>query len=140
MILKIKKLNLEAKVPSYAHPGDAGLDLFALQEVILKPGEFTRIQTGVAIEIPTGNVGLIWDKSGMAANFGLKILGGVVDAGYRGEVQVGMINLSQKSYTIEKHHKVAQMLIQKVESPEIKEVDELSDTARGSGGFGSTGK
>ena len=126
-------------MPSYAHPGMLGW-LFALQEVILKPGEFTRIQTGVAIEIPTGNVGLIWDKSGMAANFGLKILGGVVDAGYRGEVQVGMINLSQKSYTIEKHHKVAQMLIQKVESPEIKEVDELSDTARGSGGFGSTGK
>ena len=140
MILKIKKLNPEAKLPSYAHPGDAGMDLFALQEVILKPGEFTRIPTGVAMEIPTGHVGLIWDKSGMAANFGLKTLGGVVDAGYRGEVQVGMINLSQKSYTIEKHHKVAQMLIQKVESPSVEETTELTDTSRGIGAFGSTGK
>ncbi len=140
MILKIKKLNPEAKLPSYAHPGDAGMDLFALQEVTLKPGEFAKILTGVAMEIPIGHVGLIWDKSGMAANFGLKTLGGVVDAGYRGEVQVGMINLSQKSYTIEKHHKVAQMLIQKVEGPSVEEATELSDTSRGAGGFGSTGK
>ncbi len=140
MILKIKKLNPEAKLPEFAHAGDAGLDLFSLTEVTLKPGEFTRILTGVALQIPIGHVGLIWDKSGLASNYGLKVLGGVVDAGYRGEVQVGMINLSKKSYTIEKHHKVAQMLIQKVSSPKIKEVKKLSDTARGKGGFGSTGK
>lgn len=135
MILKIKKLNPEAKVPSYAHPGDAGMDLFSLEEVVARPGEVTRIRTGIAMEIPKGYVGLCWDKSGLSIKEGIKVMGGVIDAGYRGELVLGVFNLTRKSYTFTKHHKVMQMLIQKVESPKIKEVKKLSDTPRGGGGW-----
>ncbi len=140
MMIKIKKLNPEAKIPRYAHPGDAGMDFFALEEVRLEPGERTKVKTGVAMEIPESFVGLIWDKSGLSTSHGLKTLAGVVDAGYRGEVQIGMINLSAEAYEIKKHDKVAQMLIQSIEFPELEEVEELSNTSRGAGGFGSTGK
>ena len=140
MIIKIKKLNPEAKLPIYAHPGDAGMDFFALAETEIKPGEVIRVKTGIALELPIGYVGLIWDKSGLAANHGLKTMAGVLDAGYRGELQIVVTNLSKEIYSIKKHDKVAQMLIQRIESPELIEVDELSDTSRGEGGFGSTGK
>jgi dUTP pyrophosphatase len=140
MIIKIKKLNSEAKLPIYAHPGDAGMDFFALAETEIKPGEVIRVKTGIALELPIGYVGLIWDKSGLAANHGLKTMAGVLDAGYRGELQIVVTNLSKEIYSIKKHDKVAQMLIQRIESPELIEVDELSDTSRGEGGFGSTGK
>lgn len=139
-MIKIKKVDPSAKVPAYAHPGDAGMDLFALMNTTIRPGERTAVRTGVSMEIPEGYVGLIWDKSGIAIKEGLKTLGGVIDSGYRGEVMVGMINLSNKEYTFEAGHKVAQMLIQKVESMPIEEVDGLTDTKRGTGGFGSTGK
>lgn len=140
MIIKIKKLNPEAKLPSYAHRGDAGLDLFAIEEVAIESGEIVRIKTGVALELPAGYVGLIWDKSGLAANYGLKTMAGVFDAGYRGELQIVLTNLSDKTYVVKKHDKVAQMLIQAVELPDLVEVDELSDSSRGEGGFGSTGR
>lgn len=140
MELKIKKLHPDAKVPTYAHNGDAGFDLYTIENIIVKAGERAHVRTGVAMEIPFGYVGLIWDKSGLSMNHGLKTLGGVVDAGYRGEVTVGIINLSQSDYILESGHKVAQMLIQKVEHMEIKEASELSGTARGEGAFGSTGK
>ena len=138
--IKIKKLKEDAKVPSYAHPGDAAMDIFASETVELKPGEQAAISTGVAMEIPFGCVGLVWDKSGLAINNGLKTLGGVIDAGYRGEIKIGMINLSKNPYTLEKGNKVAQIIIQKREEAALEEVVELSDTARGEGGFGSTGK
>ncbi|MFA6253838.1 MAG: dUTP diphosphatase [Candidatus Paceibacterota bacterium] len=140
MKIKIKKLDREARIPSYAHPGDAGMDFFALEDMILESGKRGRIKTGIALEIPNGFVGLVWDKSGLSTNQGLKTLAGVVDAGYRGEVQIGMINLSTETYSIKKHDKVAQMLIQPIELPDLEEVAELSDTSRGAGGFGSTGK
>jgi len=140
MKLKIKKVHKDAVVPFYAHKGDAALDLYAVQEITLAPNERWAIPTGVAMEIPKGCVGLIWDKSGLSMNNGLKTLGGVVDATYRGEVMVGMINLSDKKYTIEKGHKVAQMIIQKKETVSVVEVEKLSETKRGKGGFGSTGK
>lgn len=140
MILNIKKLHSDAKVPTYAHEGDAGFDLCAIENVTIKAGERALVRTGIAMEIPFGYVGLIWDKSGLSMNHGLKTLGGVVDAGYRGEVTAGIINLSTSDYVFTAGHKVAQMLIQKVERVEIKEVVELSDTARGDGGYGSTGK
>ena len=92
------------------------------------------------MEIPLGYVGLMWDKSGVVTKYGIKTIGGVIDAGYRGEVGVGMLNTSNVPYTFEAGHKVTQILIQKVESVEVVEVDELSDTSRGTGGFGSTGK
>lgn len=140
MKLKVKKLNFLAKMPSYAHPGDAGMDIFSSEHVSLDPGRYLAISTGIAVEIPKGYVGLIWDKSGLSTNHGLKILGGVIDSGYRGEVRIGIINLSSKVYTFEAGDKVAQMLIQKIESPKIIEVKSLTETKRGGKGFGSTGK
>lgn len=126
--------------PSYAHPGDAGLDLYAREETRLLPGERKMIPTGLQFEVPEGYVGLVWDKSGLSMKNGLKTLGGVLDSGYRGELMVGMVNLSSEPYTFLRGHKVAQLLIQKIENPEIKVVAELGKTARGGGGFGSTGK
>lgn len=129
-----------ARLPSYAHPGDAGCDLFAAQSVTLAPGARAQVGVGVAFELPEGFVGLIWDKSGLSQKHGLKTLGGVVDAGYRGEVMVGIVNLSSEPYTIEAGHKVAQMLVQRVEAVTFEEVTSLDATSRGVGGFGSTGK
>lgn len=140
MILKVKKLNQEAVIPQYAKTDDAGLDLFSITDVELLPGERKQIGTGIAMEIPEGFVGLIWDKSGLSHKFGLKTMGGVIDSGYRGEVQVGMINLGTEKYIFAKGHKIAQMIIQKKETVEITEVSDLNDTDRGAGAFGSTGK
>lgn len=140
MKLKIKKLNSEAVMPKYATKDDAGMDLFSIEEIVLDSMERKQISTGIAMEIPAGFVGLIWDKSGLAHKFGLKVLGGVIDSGYRGEIKVGIINLSTEKYVFEKGHKVAQMIIQKKENPEILEVTELDDSERGISGFGSTGK
>lgn len=140
MELKVKKLHPDAKLPTYAHHNDAGFDLYAIESVTIPAGERVLVGTGIAIEIPDGYVGLIWDKSGLSNTHGLKTLGGVVDAGYRGEIKAGVVNLSDESYTITVGHKVAQMLIQKVEHAEIREATELSDAVRGEGGFGSTGK
>ncbi len=140
MEIKIKKLHPDAKIPTYAHHGDAGFDLYAIESVKIPVGARVLVGTGIAMEIPDGYVGLIWDKSGLSMVHGLKNLGGVIDAGYRGEIKAGMINLSAKDYTITAGHKVAQMLIQKVEHAGIKEVAELSDTTRGHSGFGSSGK
>lgn len=126
--------------PSYAHPGDAGLDLYAREETVFAPGERGVILTGLSILIPEGFVGLVWDKSGLSIKEGLKILGGVIDSGYRGEVGIGVINLSKDTYTFLRGHKVAQILIQKVEKVELEIVNELDVTSRGTGGLGSTGK
>lgn len=140
MQIKVKRLHPDAILPSYAHPGDAGMDLFALETIEVPAKSSARIRTGIALEIPDGYVGLCWDKSGLAMNHGIKVLGGVIDSGYRGELILGVSNLSNTSYRFEKGHKVMQLLIQAVESPEIIEVNELSDTDRGEDGFGSTGK
>ena len=140
MELKIKKLVPNAVLPKYAHEGDAGMDFFASETTVIKKGERVQVKTGIAMAIPEGYVGLIWDKSGLSHKYGLKTLGGVIDSGYRGEIMIGMINLGSEDYTFEVCHKVAQMLIQKVESPEIIEVESLDDTSRGVGAFGSTGK
>jgi dUTP pyrophosphatase len=138
--LRIKKLSENAVLPKVEHEGDAGFDLYTTQTTVIAPGERKQIPTGIAMEIPDGYVGLIWEKSGLSHKAGLKTLGGVIDSGYRGEVLVGVINLSDGSYTFETGHKVAQMIIQKIEKPEIVEVHELSETKRGGAGFGSTGK
>lgn len=140
MEIKVKKLHKDAKLPTYAHHDDAGFDLYAIESVSIPVGARVLVGTGIAIEIPDGYVGLIWDKSGLSMVHGLKNLGGVIDAGYRGEIKAGVVNLSAEDYTITAGHKVAQMLIQKVEHADIKEVAGLSDTLRGHGGFGSTGK
>jgi len=139
LILKVKRLG-DAKLPTYHHEGDAGLDLYSAEEVTLLPGKKIGVKTGAAVAIPDGYVGLIWDKSGISMKYGLKTLGGVIDSGYRGEVIVGMVNLGDEPHTFEKGDKVAQMIIQKKESVSIEEVDELDDTDRGDKGFGSSGK
>jgi len=139
MKVKIKRLHSDAIIPKYAHPGDAGMDLYSIEEdFILKPGERKMIGTGISAEIPEGYVALIWDKSGVGLK-GVKRLGGVIDCHYRGEYKVVLVNLSNENYEIKKKQKIAQLLIQKVENPEIEVVEELSQTSRGEGGFGSTG-
>ena len=139
MKLEIKKLRPDAILPARAHHDDAGLDLYSNETFALQPGERRTVKTGIALAIPTGFVGLIWDKSSVPHKWGVKTMGGVVDASYRGEVGVIMINLSKEVYTVEKGAKISQLLIQKVELPEVCEVTELDDTIRGEGGFGSTG-
>lgn len=138
--LKVKYLVKDTPKLAYAKSGDAAFDLYAAKDVTIAPMERVQVSTGVALEIPEGYAGLIWDKSGLSHKFGLRTLGGVVDAGYRGEIMVGIINLSTESYVFEKGHKVAQMIIQKCEHCAIVEVDGLSSSERGEGGFGSTGK
>lgn len=138
--ISIKKLHPNAKIPQYAHPHDAGMDLFAIEHVIIPVGGRVLVGTGIAVEIPEGYVGLVWDKSGLSNTHGLKTLGGVIDAGYRGEIKVGLVNLGQAECAIGAGHKIAQILIQKVEHPTIALVDELTESVRGESGFGSTGK
>lgn len=139
MILKIKKLHKDAKLPTHGHPGDAGMDFYAIEDTFFPAHGQAQVHTGVAVEIPEGYVGLIWDKSSISFGHGLKIMGGVIDSSYRGELIMSLKNLSDKEFTFQKGHKIAQMLIQKFEHCEILEVDELSDTVRGEGREGSTG-
>ncbi|MEI6478847.1 MAG: dUTP diphosphatase [bacterium] len=139
MKIKIKRLNPEAKLPTYAHPGDVGLDLYALEEKTIQPGEHFRFWNGFALEFPEGFAAIVKDKSSIS-KAGLHTMGGVFDAGYRGEYNVHLVNLSDQPYTIEKGHKVAQLVIFPVTIALLEEVDELSDSSRGTGGFGSTGK
>lgn len=139
MNLKVKKLDNEAKLPTHGHPGDAGVDFYALEEVRFEPGAQMRIRTGIAMEIPEGHVGLVWDKSSISFNKSLKIVGGVIDSSFRGEFVASMVNLSSETQVLEKGQKFTQMIIQKFEDCDIIEADELSETVRGEGREGSTG-
>ena len=138
MELKVKRIHPDAKLPVYGHPGDAGLDLFSVADRELAPGEVFAVPTGVRVAVPPGHVGLVWDKSGISLQ-SVHRLAGVIDAGYRGEVQVVMINLGGTPFAIRKGMKIAQMLVQLVTSVTVVESDALDDTSRGQGGFGSTG-
>ena len=141
MLLKVKKLVPEAHLPHYAHPGDAGLDLFAVQSCVLQPGTSAMIQTGIAIELPHGTEGQVRPRSGLAAKHQITVLNtpGTIDEGYRGEVCVILINHGKNDFSIEPGMKIAQLLIKPVLTVEVEEAEELSDTSRGAGGFGSTG-
>jgi len=138
MKVPIRKIIPEAKVPFYNHQGDAGLDLFSCMRVVINPGETVPVPTGIQMAIPAGYVGLIWDKSGIALR-GIHRLAGVVDSGYRGEVKVVLTNLGREPFIVDPGMKIAQMLIQPVQTVEIVEVNSLDQTTRGEGGFGSTG-
>lgn len=138
MILKVKRIHPEAKLPVYGHPGDAGLDLFSVVDRDLVPGEVFAVPTGIQIAVPAGHVGLVWDKSGVSLK-GVHRLAGVIDAGYRGEVQVVLINLGAAPFAVRRGMKIAQLLVQPVLGLEVVESAELDDTSRGQGGFGSTG-
>lgn len=140
MNLKIKKLNPEAKLPSYAHPGDVGLDLFSLETYELQPGERRIFFLGFALEFPNGFAVLVKDKGSLPKNGGIHTMGGVYDAGYRGEYNVNLINLGQEPYVIEKGDKIAQLVVMPVEIATLEEVEEMSESSRGDGRFGSTGR
>jgi dUTP pyrophosphatase len=139
MELKVKRIHPDARLPLYGHPGDAGLDLFAVAPVDLEPGRAEAVPTGIQMAVPKGYVGLIWDKSGISLA-GIHRLAGVVDAGYRGEVKVVLINLGRESFRVEKGMKIAQILVQPVSEMQVRETRELDATRRGEGGFGSTGR
>ncbi|MEK7062247.1 MAG: dUTP diphosphatase [Patescibacteria group bacterium] len=139
MKLKIQKIDFEAIIPDYANKDDAGLDLYSIEELVIQPNKRAAVRTGVKMEIPDGYVGLIWDKSGLAVKNGIKTMAGVIDAGYRGEIKVVLINFGDEDYIVKKNSKIAQMLIQKIEHPEIEVVEELNESQRGANGFGSTG-
>lgn len=139
MQIKVKKLKENAKLPKYHHPGDIGMDLYAMETVTMQPGEHYRFWHGFALEFPEGYGGILMDK-GSISKAGLAHMGGVYDAGYRGEYNTLLVNLSDKPYTFEEGDKVSQLVIMPVEIVELKEVAELSESARGEGKFGSTGK
>ena len=139
MIIKIKKLKENAKLPKYHHLGDVGMELCSMETVTIKPGEHYRFWHGFALEFPEGYGAIIMDKSGIS-KAGLKSMGGVYDAGYRGEYNTHLVNLSDKSYTFEEGDKVSQLVIMPVVIGKLKEVQKLSESARGEGKFGSTGR
>jgi len=139
MKVKIKKLKLDVTLPTYAHPGDAGLDLYSLEDHELKPGEHKRFDLGFALEFPTGYVALTRDRGSLGSR-GIHNVAGVFDAGYRGEYNCGLINLSDKILKIKKGDRIAQLVIFPVAYAELEETDELSETSRGNDRFGSTGK
>jgi dUTP pyrophosphatase len=138
MEIRVKRIHPEARLPVYGHPGDAGLDLFSVVDRELAPGDVFAVPTGIQVAVPAGHVGLVWDKSGISLQ-GVHRLAGVVDAGYRGEVRVVMINLGAAPYAVKKGMKIAQMLVQPVASVTVVETGSLDDSSRGEGGFGSTG-
>jgi len=138
--VKVKRLHPDAQLPKYGRPGDAGLDLCALEDCVLAPNNQQVIKTGIAVALPEGTVGLVWDRSGMAAKNGVKTMGGVIDHAYRGEIGVVMMNLRTTPYAIKKGDRVAQLLVQPIHAAEIHEVEELDETQRGLGGFGSSGR
>lgn len=140
MILKIKKTNSEARLPEYAHPGDVGLDMFSLEDYDLKLGERRTFFVGFALEFPNGFAAIVKDKSSLPNKAGIHVMGGVYDAGYRGEYNVNLINLGQEIYHVSKGDKIAQLIIFPVEIAKLEEVTELSDSSRGEGRFGSTGR
>jgi len=139
--IKVKKIKDNAIIPSYAHDGDAGVDLYSTEDYLLKPGERVLVSTGIKIAIPKGYEAQTRPKSGLALNKGLSIANtpGTIDSGYRGEVGVIAINLGKEDIKIDKGKKIAQMVFNKIEEAEFEEVDELDNTKRGEGGFGSTG-
>ncbi len=139
MRLLVKKLRPDAILPKYAFPGDAGLDIFSYEQVVLLPNEKKTIRTGIALSLPKGHVGLVWDKSGLASKNHLHTLGGVIDEAYRGELLIVLGNFSLMPFSIEKGQKIAQLLVQPVVHATIQEVPELDSTPRGEKGFGSTG-
>lgn len=143
-MLKIKKLRDSAKGPKYATEGAAGLDLSAdIEDVIeLRPRERALVPTGLAFEIEEGKVGLVFARSGLGIKKGISLANGVgvIDCDYRGEVKCGLINLSDESYYIQPGDRIAQMVIMPYFHEDLVEVDELNDTVRADGGFGSSGR
>ena len=138
----IQRLDPGLPQPSYAHPGDAGCDLYAAEDVDLGPGERTLVPTGLAIALPAGYAAFVHPRSGLAARHGVTIVNapGTVDAGYRGEIKVTLLNTDRSApVSFQRGDRIAQLIIQRVPPVRFHEVDQLPGSARGEGGFGSTG-
>ena len=142
MTLQVRRLDERAQLPSRAYPGDAGLDLYALDDGVLGSGERASIRTGIAVEIPDGQAGLVLPRSGLAARHGIAIVNapGLIDSGYRGEIRVLLLNTDRAaSFAFSSGERIAQLVLVRIETPEVAEVDELATSERGAGGFGSSG-
>ena len=141
MKLRVTRLNPDAIIPVYAHPGDAGLDLHACEDVALEPGVACLVSTGVAIELPEATEAQVRPRSGLALKHSVTVLNtpGTIDEGYRGEVGVVLINHGPSTFKVTRGMRIAQLVVQKRWTVEVVEVDGLTDTTRGTGGFGSTG-
>lgn len=139
MKLKIKRLTDSAIIPSYAHEGDAGLDLYSNMACSLEQGQRMLIKTGISVKIPKGYVGLVWPRSGLSVTKGVDILAGVIDSSYRGEIGIVLLNTGYDDVMISKGDRIAQLLIQPIEIVTPQEVEELEESERGVRGFGSTG-
>jgi dUTP pyrophosphatase len=139
MKLNIQRISKDIELPSYSQQGDAGIDLRSAEDITLKPNELRTIKSGIKIEIPPNHVGLIWDRSGLAAKNGLTCLAGVIDSNFRGEIGIVLKNLGNESIQIEKNMRIAQLLIQPIISANIEEVSQVDETKRNHDGFGSSG-
>lgn len=139
--LPVRRLDPGAVLPAYAHAGDAGLDLTANEDVTLPPGGRAAVSTGLAVAVPAGWVGLVHPRSGLALRQGLTVANapGTIDAGYRGELKVILVNLGDEEVTIGRGDRIAQLVLQQVGTARVVEVESLDETTRGAGGFGSTG-
>ena len=136
------RLDRELPVPRRSHPGDAGVDLYARVDVTLEPGERSLVPTGIAVAIPDGHAGFVVPRSGLAIRHGVGVVNGpgLVDAGYRGEVKVILVNHGQDRVRLARGDRIAQLVVVPVLMAEFVEVESLPDSKRGSGGFGSTGR
>ena len=142
MDVPVRRLDPDLPLPAYAHPGDAGADLVAAEDVTLEPGERKLVPTGIAIALPDGYVGLVHPRSGLAHRLGVTVLNapGTVDSGYRGEIKVNLVNHDPAgTVKIARGDRIAQLLVQRVERADFRPVDALPETVRGTGGHGSTG-
>jgi dUTP pyrophosphatase len=140
--LKVRRLDARARLPTRAYPGDAGLDLYAFEHLVLGPGERASVGTGICLEIPDGQAGLVLPRSGLAARHGIALVNapGLIDSGYRGEIRVLLLNTDRcEPFTISAGDRIAQLVLVRVETPAVVEVDELALSERGAGGFGSSG-
>jgi len=142
MSLRVRRLDDRALLPTRAHSGDAGLDLYALDGAVLEPGERASVGTGIAVEISDGQAGLVLPRSGLAARHGIALVNapGLIDAGYRGEIRVLVLNTDRSSpFRLEPGDRIAQLMLVRVETSEVIEVEALAASERGHGGFGSSG-
>ena len=142
MSLRVRRVDPRAVLPTRAYDGDAGLDLYALDDGLLAPGERASVRTGISVEIPEGQAGLVLPRSGLARRHGISVVNapGLIDAGYRGEVEVLLLNTDRSSsFSIAAGDRIAQLVIVGVQTPQVVEVQELALSERGSGGFGSSG-
>ena len=142
MTLRVRRLDPRARLPTRAHRGDAGLDLCALEAAVLQPGERASVPTGIAVEIAPGQAGLVLARSGLAARHGIALVNapGLIDAGYRGELRVLLLNTDRaRPFELGAGDRIAQLVLVRIEEPEVLEVAALAESERGPGGFGSSG-